>query len=70
MSVREKIEKEEFMKPIKSLTTDHERQVYSLIQRLNTIRNEKVFSFFPINDLNYIKKSFILSLTFFFFFEC
>jgi ribosome biogenesis protein BMS1 len=29
--------------PIKSLKSDHEKQVFALIQRLNTIKNEKVF---------------------------
>jgi hypothetical protein len=29
--------------PVKSLTSEHDKKVYSLIQRLNTIRNEKVY---------------------------
>lgn len=30
------------LKPLKSLTTDGEKEVYALIQRLNTIKNERV----------------------------
>lgn len=41
VSLKEKLQKMEYMKPMKSLTSEHEQQVYSLIQRLNTIRNEK-----------------------------
>ena len=29
--------------PIKAIKSDHEKQVFALIQRLNTIKNEKVF---------------------------
>lgn len=42
ISLKEKLEREEYAKPLKQLTNDHEKQVYSLIQRLNTIKNEKV----------------------------
>ena len=42
ISLKEKLEKQEYTKPLKQLTNEHEKQVYSLIQRLNTIKNEKV----------------------------
>lgn len=32
----------EYMKPLKQLSNEHEKQVYALMQRLNTIKNEKV----------------------------
>ncbi|KRX10660.1 Riboflavin synthase-like beta-barrel [Pseudocohnilembus persalinus] len=41
MSRKEKLAKKEEALPIKSLTSDKEKQAFALIQRLNTIRNEK-----------------------------
>jgi len=46
ISVKERLEKAEYNKPLKQMTNDHEKQIYSLIQRLNTIKNEKVEQLF------------------------
>lgn len=41
MSKQEKIRRAEEKVPVKSMTSDAEKKAYALIQRLNTIRNEK-----------------------------
>jgi len=41
LSRKSKIEKAEFLKPLKSLSSENDKRVFSLLQRLNTIKKEK-----------------------------